>query len=96
MNNRLMKMIAGVIALAAMTVFATPAWTQEPGAASTGAAYLTANGQSSYSGDFSGGNGIPVAYNTTTVPEPSSWALFGAGLAMVGFIRFISYKRRSS
>lgn len=96
MHKRLIKMIAGGTAIAAMTVFAGPAWTQDSAnAAPTGAAYLTWNGQSSYAGDYSGGNGIPGAQRSwQNVSEPSSWVLFGIGLGMVGLMRFASRRGR--
>ena len=96
MRNRLIKMLAGGIAIAAMTAFAGPAWTQGSGnAAPTGAAYLTWNGNASHAGNHSGGNGIPGPRQTWhDIPEPSSWALFGIGLGMVGLMRFAASRTR--
>ena len=95
MHNRLIKMLAGGIAIAAMTAFASPAWTQgSEDVAPSGAAYLTWNGQSSSAGNYAGGNGIPGPRQTwNDIPEPSSWALFGIGLGMVGLMRFASKNR---
>ena len=76
------KKSVAAFALAASALVIAPMSQADTTSQPSGAAYLVAGGSSS-SIDGASGNGIPGPRSAVAVPEPSSWAAFGVGVALI-------------
>jgi len=80
--TRIIRKSLATFALAATALLVAPISQADTASQPTGAAYLVAGGVNSTVNGASG-NGIPGPRSAVAVPEPSSWAAFGLGIALI-------------
>lgn len=92
MNKRIKQLLGPVVIAATLLLAAPITQAADDMAPPTGAAYLVAGGSTS---NINGaeGNGIPGMRSALDVPEPSSWAALGFGIALIGAMAAVRRKQ---